>query len=101
VATLERSPARLEHARALADRSGADELIATGARPRRLDRTGIDALTRSERRVARLPASGATNAEIAQTLFVTLRTVDTHLTSTYRKLDVATRIQLARAFGDH
>lgn len=54
-----------------------------------------DTLTASERRVAELAASGLTNRDIAQSLFITLRTVETHLTHAYRKLDVTSREQLA------
>ena len=57
---------------------------------------GRDALTASERRVAELAAGGLTNRQIAQKLFVTLRTVETHLTSAYRKLDVQGRDELAK-----
>jgi DNA-binding CsgD family transcriptional regulator len=73
------------------------ELQATGARPRRVRLSGADALTPSERRVAELAAAGRSNPEIAQLLFVTRRTVETHLTSAYRKLDVGSRDQLAAA----
>jgi len=79
---------------ALAARAEA-ELQATGARPRRVRLSGADALTPSERRVAELAAAGRSNPEIAQLLFVTRRTVETHLTSAYRKLDVSSREQLA------
>ena len=41
-----------------------------------------------------MAATGMTNPQIAQTLFVTRRTVETHLTSAYRKLEIATRDQL-------
>jgi DNA-binding CsgD family transcriptional regulator len=58
-------------------------------------RTGVEALTPSELRVARLAASGLTNREIAQALFVTRPTVTTHLGAVYRKLDVNARDQLA------
>jgi DNA-binding CsgD family transcriptional regulator len=75
------------------------ELIAAGARPRRERAWGPDALTASELRVARMAASGMTNKEIAQSLFVTLRTVETHLTSIYRKLGAASREHLAGALG--
>jgi hypothetical protein len=47
-------------------RQAADELAATGARPRRIRRTGVEALSPSERRVARLAAEGQTNRDIAQ-----------------------------------
>jgi DNA-binding NarL/FixJ family response regulator len=62
-------------------------------------RTGVDALTSSELRVARMAADGMTNRQIAQTLFVTLRTVQVHLTHTYRKLDIASREELPTALG--
>jgi DNA-binding CsgD family transcriptional regulator len=55
------------------------ELLATGARPRRVVRSGIDSLTPSERRVAQMATEGQTNREIAQSLFVTPKTVETHL----------------------
>ncbi len=74
-----------------------DELLATGARPRRLVLTGADALTPSERRVARMAAEKLTNREIAQALFVSQRTVETHLTHAYQKLDITTRTQLSDA----
>nr|WP_042191144.1 AAA family ATPase [Kibdelosporangium sp. MJ126-NF4]CEL19871.1 putative regulatory protein [Kibdelosporangium sp. MJ126-NF4]CTQ97095.1 putative regulatory protein [Kibdelosporangium sp. MJ126-NF4] len=70
------------------------ELIAVGARPRRDALTGVEALTASELRVARLAADGATNREIAQTLFVSRRTVEVHLTNTYRKLEIDSRAGL-------
>ncbi len=72
-----------------------EELRATGARPRRIMRTGVDALTPSELRVARLAAEGLTNREIAQELFVTQRTVEGHLTHAFQKLDISSRDALA------
>ena len=44
-----------------------------------------------------MAADGPTNREIAQALFVTPRTVEVHLTSIYRKLDISSRAQLAAA----
>jgi DNA-binding CsgD family transcriptional regulator len=76
------------------------ELLATGARPRRLVRTGIDSLTASERRVAQLAAEGKTNREIAQALFVTQKTIEMHLSHVYRKLEIQARSQLARAMAE-
>ena len=128
VAVLERSPARLEHARALVELGAAlrrtnqrqaaraplrgglelayrcqatrllerarSELAATGARPRRYVLSGAESLTPSERRVAELAAQGRSNPQIAQDLFVTVNTVETHLRRTYRKLDIRSRDQL-------
>ena len=71
------------------------ELLATGARPRRIALRGIASLTPSELRVAEMAAEGPTNREIAQALFVTQRTVEVHLTSIYRKLGISSRTQLA------
>jgi DNA-binding CsgD family transcriptional regulator len=91
----------------LAQRTGAvalmerarTELLATGARPRRLVLTGVDALTPSERRLAEMAADGLTNRQIAQALFVTMKTVEAHLRSIYRKLDIDSRRELASALG--
>jgi DNA-binding CsgD family transcriptional regulator len=81
-------------ARALADRA-ATELRATGARPRRRLLTGVESLTASERRIAQMAVSGMTNRDIAQALFVTVKTVETHLGRLYRKLDIHSRAELA------
>jgi DNA-binding CsgD family transcriptional regulator len=70
------------------------ELRATGARPRRGVLRGLDSLTASERRIAELASQGLTNREIAQTLFVTARTVEGHLTSIFRKLQLDSRNEL-------
>jgi DNA-binding CsgD family transcriptional regulator len=130
---LERSPATLEHARALTDLGAAlrrcnrraearaplararerahhcgalvlteraqAELRATGARPRRFALAGIDALTASEQRVANLAASGVSNREIAQQLFVTVNTVESHLRHAYLKLGVHSRGELPAALS--
>src|SRR5581483_8233193 len=133
VAVREPSPARLEHAYALANlgaalrranqraeardhlrlalelaqRCGAtllaeqahEELIATGARPRRVVQSGAASLTPSERRIADMAAEGLSNREIAQALFVTLRTVEMHLSNAFRKLDISSRTQLGAALA--
>jgi DNA-binding CsgD family transcriptional regulator len=62
-------------------------------------RRGVDALTPSELRVARLVAEGATNREVAQTLWISRKTVETHLAAIYRKLGVNDRSLLADALG--
>jgi DNA-binding CsgD family transcriptional regulator len=76
------------------------ELRATGARPRRVVRTGLDSLTASERRIAELASGGLTNREIAQTLFITARTVEGHLTSVFRKLQLDSRDGLPEALSE-
>jgi ATP/maltotriose-dependent transcriptional regulator MalT len=76
-----------------------EELAATGARPRSLVQSGIESLTPSEYRVAQLAADGMTNREVAQSLFVTTKTVETHLGHVYAKLKIAGRRELQRALG--
>ncbi len=80
----------------LAERAN-EEIAATGARPRKVLQTGLDALTASERRVAQLAAEGMSNKEIAQTLFITIKTVEVHLSHAYRKLEINSRTQLDKA----
>jgi DNA-binding NarL/FixJ family response regulator/TolA-binding protein len=95
----------LREALDLAVRCGADavaaraheELVAAGARPRRDPIESRTNLTASELRVAHMAAKAMTNREIAQALFVTENTIQTHLRSAYRKLEIGSRTQLARA----
>jgi DNA-binding CsgD family transcriptional regulator len=68
-------------------------------RPRREALGGVEALTPSERRVAAMAAEEMTNREIAQSLFVTPKTVEVHLSNAYRKLEIRNRRQLAGALG--
>jgi DNA-binding CsgD family transcriptional regulator len=86
-------------ATALADRA-LEELAATGAKPRRVMLSGVESLTPSEVRVARLAAGGMGNREIAQELFISVKTVETHLGSAYRKLDISSRQDLPEALSD-
>jgi DNA-binding CsgD family transcriptional regulator len=86
------APSTLERARA--------ELTAAGARPRRAALTGFDALTAGERRVTELALEGLTNREIAQALFVTVKTVEWHLGNTYGKLGISSRRDLKSALTD-
>jgi DNA-binding CsgD family transcriptional regulator len=72
------------------------ELLAAGGLPRRCEHFGAKALTASEYRVAQLAAVGRTNGSIARELFVTRRTVETHLTRAYRKLGIQSRSELGR-----
>jgi DNA-binding CsgD family transcriptional regulator len=73
------------------------ELLATGARPRRVALSGVASLTARERRVARLAAEGLSNPEIAQALFITRRTVEKHVGEVLRKLELSSRKQIAVA----
>jgi DNA-binding NarL/FixJ family response regulator len=66
-------------------------------------RSGREALTASELRVAGLAADGATNPQIAQELYVSLKTVETHLSHAYAKLGLSgqgSRGRLAHALKD-
>ena len=69
-------------------------------RRRRSTAGGWPSLTDTERDVALLAASGKTNPQIATQLFIARSTVKTHLSSVYRKLDVANRTELAGAARD-
>ena len=91
----------------LAERTGAadladavrHDLIAAGARPRRAALTGPDALTAGERRVAALAADGASNRQIAEHLFITQATVETHLRHAFRKLGITSRADLTKGLS--
>jgi DNA-binding CsgD family transcriptional regulator len=96
---------RLREAADLAQRCGAErleeriaeEIRVAGGKPRRRAVFGPESLTPSERRVAIAAVGGATNREIGQMLFVSIRTVEMHLTNTYRKLGITARADLAEA----
>ena len=77
-----------------------DELAATGEKVRRYTPIGVESLTPSERRVAELAASGMTNRQIAQTLFLTVKTIETHLAAAYDKLGIRSRQQLPAALRE-
>jgi DNA-binding CsgD family transcriptional regulator/tetratricopeptide (TPR) repeat protein len=106
----ERTSARdaLRRAHTLAAECGAtrlanrarDELGRSGARLIREPATGVEALTPSEVRVAELAAEGLTNREVAQSLFVSEKTVETHLGRVYRKLDIKSRHALPGALAE-
>jgi DNA-binding NarL/FixJ family response regulator len=81
------------------EREALAELRAAGGRPRRPLTSGAGALTPSERRVAELAAAGSLNREIADTLFVTISTVEFHLRRAFRKLGITSRTQLREALG--
>lgn len=80
-------------------RRAADELNAAGGRPRRTRVTGAESLTDGQATVARLAASGRTNREIAEGLYVSVKTVETHLAAVYRKLAVPGRDHLVGALA--
>jgi DNA-binding CsgD family transcriptional regulator len=86
-------------ARALVRRART-ELRAAGGPSADPDASGLEQLTASERRVAELAAEGRSNPEIAQALFVTRKTVETHLGRVYRKLDIPGRGKLAHALDE-
>jgi DNA-binding CsgD family transcriptional regulator len=76
------------------------ELRAAGGRPRRPRMSGAESLTASERRIAQMAADGLSNPEIAQALFITKKTVESHLGSVYRKLDIRSRTEIAATLHD-
>jgi DNA-binding CsgD family transcriptional regulator len=90
----------------LAARCGARPLIAyarqelriAGVRPRRNLISGVEALTPSELRVVRLAREGRSNRQIAQELYLSIKTVEGHLARAYGKLDITTRSELDRVF---
>ncbi len=82
-------------------RRAQQELLLAGGRPRRARRTGPTSLTESQGQVAVLAGEGLTNREIAERLFVTIKTVETHLMAVYRKLGIRTRDELAGALQPH
>jgi DNA-binding NarL/FixJ family response regulator len=75
------------------------ELVAAGARPRRVALSGAGALTPSELRIARLAALGLSNREIARAAVVVPKTVQFHLSNAYRKLGVTSRTELTAALA--
>ncbi|WP_432856437.1 ATP-binding protein [Amycolatopsis sp. CA-161197] len=75
-------------------------LAEAGGRMRRGTASPADALSGSERRVAEKAAEGATNREIAESLFLTVRTVELHLTGVYRKLGLKGRAEIAEALSE-
>jgi DNA-binding CsgD family transcriptional regulator len=87
-------------AEALAERAR-DALVAARGRVERAAAPPSAALTRSEQRVAELAATGLTNRAIAEQLWVTVKTVELHLTGTYRKLGLHSRRELAAALAAH
>ncbi|WP_328522774.1 helix-turn-helix transcriptional regulator [Kribbella sp. NBC_00359] len=77
-----------------------DTLRLLGVRAASARRTGPASLTPGERRVADLAASGLSNRDIAQSLYITVKTVEVHLSSTFRKLEIKSRKELPRVLED-
>jgi DNA-binding CsgD family transcriptional regulator len=92
---LERAAAAFEDlgARLWADKARAELARVSGRRP------GGQELTETERRVAALVADGLANKEVAAALFVTVHTVEAHLSRIYRKLGIHSRRELARVLA--
>jgi DNA-binding CsgD family transcriptional regulator/tetratricopeptide (TPR) repeat protein len=76
-----------------------EELTRAGGRPRRSAITGIESLTPTELRVAQLAATGLSNNQIAEHIFVSRNTISWHLRNVYRKLQIDSREQLAPLVG--
>jgi DNA-binding CsgD family transcriptional regulator len=97
----------LRRALAEADRVGAllhaerarRELVATGLRPRRAAVDGAGSLTPRQRQICQLAAAGKANRAIASELYLSIKTVETHLAAAYRKLGVRTRGELSRSLA--
>jgi ATP/maltotriose-dependent transcriptional regulator MalT len=101
---LEAAAAALDACGAIRDRDEAErELRRLGSRSHRrrggarTDGEGLAALTARELEVARLVVDRRTNPEIAAELFLSQKTVETHLRNAFRKLGVSSRVELARA----
>jgi ATP/maltotriose-dependent transcriptional regulator MalT len=104
VAELQLAAAAFEGCGALRYRNGAErELGKLGHRPHRRTRpgtthgNGLESLTERELEVTRLVVDRRTNPEIATKLFLSQKTVETHLRNIFHKMDVTSRVELARA----
>ncbi len=104
VVELDRAAADLTESGALRHRAAAErELRVLGhrihrrTRPGNRDGTGVETLTQRERQIANLVVDRRTNPQIAETLFLSPKTVETHLRNIFRKLGVSSRIEVARA----
>jgi DNA-binding NarL/FixJ family response regulator len=107
----ERAVAELSEAAAALDRAGAERSRAEAERDlRRLgrhgparrsgersDAAGLESLSSRELEVARLIVDRRTNAQIASELFISQKTVETHVRNLFFKLSVSSRVDIARA----
>jgi DNA-binding NarL/FixJ family response regulator len=103
VAELERAVQQLDACGAVRYRQEAErELRKLGrhvhrrTRPGKVGGAGVETLTQRETQVARLVVDRRTNPEIAGELFLSVKTIETHLRSIFRKLDVSSRHDVAR-----
>jgi DNA-binding CsgD family transcriptional regulator len=103
-AELERAVAELERCGALRYRNEAErELRKLGhsihrrTRPGKTDGVGLGSLTERELQISRLVVDRKTNSEIAAALFLSPKTIETHLRNVFRKLNVFSRAEVARA----
>lgn len=94
----ERSGATRDTARAEAALRALGSRRRRPGRPRRAS-VGWDSLTETELRVARLAAEGLTNRQIGERLFISRRTVETHLAHVFAKLGLTSRVSLAAEVG--
>jgi DNA-binding NarL/FixJ family response regulator len=104
VSELQHAARELEHCGALRYRDEAErELRKLGhrihrrTRPGTADGIGLESLTERELQLARLVTDRKTNPEIASELFLSQKTVETHLRNIFRKVGVSSRVELARA----
>ena len=104
VAELQRAAAAFDACGALRYRESAErELGKLGRRPHRrtrpgkLDGAGLESLTERELQVARLVVDRKTNPQIAAELFLSQKTIETHLRNIFHKIRVTSRVELARA----
>ena len=104
IAELKQAAAELDVCGALRYRDEAEhELGKLGhrthrrTRPGKADGAGIESLTERELQLARLVVDRKTNPQIAAELFLSQKTVETHLHNVFRKMNVASRVALARA----
>ena len=107
MALIEEARATYERLDAAYDGDRADAVLrALGvrrprSRTRRRASAGWESLTETELRVVRLLGEGLTNRQIGERLFVSRRTVETHVGHVFRKLQLSTRVELAAAAAVH
>jgi DNA-binding CsgD family transcriptional regulator len=101
---LERATEELDRVGAIRLRAGSErELRRLGrhihrrSRPGQARHTGVESLTEREHEIARLIVDRKTNAELADELFLSKKTIETHIRNMFRKLDVTSRAEIARA----